>query len=80
MMKYYNIDEEIARRAHEMMSMRDYKPGSATEEYRVAIDEAAALVERKKQMVSPYYHQKLDSLLDAYARRLDSVYTRYVVK
>lgn len=69
-MNYYPIDEETARRAHEMMSMRDYKPGSATEEYRAAVDEAAALVARKKQLVSPYYHAKLDALLDTYARRL----------
>lgn len=70
MTRYYHIDENIARIAHEMMSMRDYKEGSATEEYRAAVDEAAALVERKKQKVSPYYHEKLDGLLDAYARRL----------
>lgn len=69
-MNYHPIDEETARRAHEMMSMRDYKPGSATEEYRDSVDEAAALVARKKQLVSSYYHAKLDALLDTYARRL----------
>ena len=69
-MKYYNIDENTARTAHYMVHMGDYKPGSATEGYRAAVDEAAALVERKKQTVSPYYHEKLDSLLDRYARRL----------
>ena len=68
--KYYPIDEGTARRAHEMMSFRDYRPGSATAEYRAAVDKAAELVERKKQSVSPYYHDKLDALLDRYARRL----------
>ena len=68
--KYYPIDEDTARRAHEMMSMRDYKPGSATAGYRAAVDEAAALVERCKAATSPYYHDKLDTLLDRYARRL----------
>ena len=68
--KYYPIDEDTARRAHEMMSMRDYKPGSATEEYRAAVDKAAALVERCKAATSPWYHGKLDALLDRYARRL----------
>lgn len=34
--KYYPIDEETARRAHEMMSMRDYPAGRATNEYRPA--------------------------------------------
>ena len=31
-MMYYPIDETTARRAHEMMSMRDYTPGSTTAE------------------------------------------------
>lgn len=67
---YYPIDENMARRSHEMMSMRDYKEGSATAEYRAAVDKTAALVERQKQKVSPFYHEKLDGLLDRYARRL----------
>ena len=65
---YYPIDETTARRAHEMMSMRDYTPGSTTAEYRRMVDQAAALVERQKQKVSPFYHDKLDALLDRYAR------------
>ena len=69
-MKYYEISEETARRSHEMMSMTDYRDGSATAGYRAAVDEAAALVERQKQKVSPFYHDKLDALLDRYARRL----------
>ena len=40
--KYYPIDEETARRAHEMMSMRDYPAGRATNEYRASVDKAAA--------------------------------------
>ena len=67
---YYEINEETARRANDMNSMRDYQTGSATAEYRAAVDEAAALVERQKQKVSPFYHEKLDALLDRYARRL----------
>jgi len=68
--KYYEINEETARRSHEMMSMTDYKPGSATAEYQAAVDKAAALVERKKKAVSPFYYDKLNALLDRYARRL----------
>ena len=67
---YYEINEESARLANDMNSMRDYKPGSATAEYRAAVDKAAALVERQKQKVSPFYHDKLDALLDRYARRM----------
>lgn len=69
-MKYYEIDETTARRSHEMMSMTDYREGSATAGYRAAVDEAAALVERQKKKVNPFYHEKLDGLLDRYARRL----------
>ena len=68
--KYYPIDEDLARRAHDMMSMRDYPANRATEEYRAAVDKAAALVERQKARVSPFYHGKLDALLDRYARFL----------
>lgn len=67
---YYPIDETTARRSHEMMSMTDYREGSATAGYRAAVDEAAALVEKQKNKVSPFYHDKLDGLLDRYARRL----------
>lgn len=67
---YYQIDEQTARTAHYMVHMSDYKPGSATASYRAAVDEAAALVEAQKAKVSPYYHDKLDNLLDRYARRL----------
>lgn len=68
--KYYPIDETTARRSLEMMSFSGYEPGSATAEYRQMVDEAAALVERCKAATSPYYHDKLDALLDRYARRL----------
>ena len=68
--RYYEIDEETARNAHYCVHMSDYKPGSATVEYRRAVDKAAALVEAKKARVSPFYHDKLDTLLDRYARRL----------
>lgn len=74
---YYEISEETARRANDMNSMRDYKPGSATAEYRGEVDKAAALVERQKQKVSPFYHDKLDALLDRYARRLAAYYNDY---
>ena len=67
---YYPINEDTARNAHYMVHMGDYKPGSATASYRAAVDEAAALVEARKAKISPYYHDKLDGLLDRYARRL----------
>ena len=75
--RYYEISEATARRANDANSMRDYKPGSATAEYRAAVDQAAELVERQKKAVSPFYHDKLDALLDRYARRLAAYYNDY---
>ena len=68
--KYYPINEELARRANEMNSFFSYVPGRATQSYRAEVDEAAALAERQKQRVDPMYHEKIDSLLDTYARKL----------
>ena len=68
--RYYEINEDTARNAHYCVHMSDYQPGSATNGYRAAVDKAAALVEARKAKVSPYYHDKLDALLDRYARRL----------
>lgn len=74
---YYPIDETTARCANDMNSMRDYRPGSSTAEYRAAVDKASALVEQRKQKVSPFYHDKLDGLLERYSRRLASYYNDY---
>lgn len=76
-MKYYEINEETARLANDVNSMRDYRHGSATEEYRAAVDKAAALVQAQKSKISPYYHDKLDALLDRYSRRLADYYNAY---
>ena len=70
MPKYYEIDEQTARRAKEAYSMSEYKPGSATAEYRAAVDQAAEIAEQHKQRVSPFYHDKIDAALDRYAKRL----------
>lgn len=76
-MQYYEINEQTARRANDVNSMSDYRPGSATEEYRAAVDKAAALVQARKAKISPYYRDKLDALLDRYARRLADYYNAY---
>ena len=67
---YYTINEAAAKRAKEANSFSDYKQGSATAEYRHYVDEAVQLAERQKRRVDPMYHQKIDSLLDTYARKL----------
>lgn len=38
--RYYEINEETARNAHYCAHMSDYRPGSATAEYRRAVDKA----------------------------------------
>ena len=67
---YYTINEAAAKRAKDANSFSDYKQGSATAEYRHYVDEAVQLAERQKRRVDPMYHEKIDSLLDTYARKL----------
>ena len=67
---YYSINEGAARRAKEMNSYSDYKPGNATAEYQHYVDNAFELAQAQKKRVDPMYHEKIDSLLDTYARKL----------
>ena len=67
---YYPINETAARRAKEMNSYFNYEPGSATAAYRQEVDKAAAIAEAQKARVDPMYHEKIDRLLDTYARKL----------
>ena len=43
---YYEINEQSARSAHEMMSFRDYKEGSLTAEYKGYVDKAYDLADK----------------------------------
>ncbi len=53
-----------------MSSYDEYVEGSATAAYRQAVDEAVRLAEAQKKCVLPIYHEKIDHLLDDYARAL----------
>lgn len=68
--QYYPINEELARRANDMNSYFDYKEGSATAEYKRSVDAAAKIAEEQKRKVDPIHHERIDRLLDTYARRL----------
>ena len=68
--RYYPINEGAARCAKEAISFSDYRPGSATAEYRHYVDQAVEIAERQKKRVEPEYHEKIDQLLDTYARKL----------
>ena len=70
MPKYYEISEAAAKRAKDMNSYSDYAPGSATAGYQQMVDEAYALAEKQKAQVDPVHHDKIDALVDRYARRL----------
>lgn len=69
-MKYYRINEEAAKQAKAAYSFSDYIPGSATAEYKESVDKAVSIAERQKALVDPMYHEKIDILLDTYARKL----------
>ena len=71
---YYPIDESLAKRAHEAMSFREYQTGSTTADYKIAVDEATGIAERQKSLVSEFYHEKIDNLLDSFSRRLADWY------
>lgn len=70
MPKYYPINEEAARRANDLNSFYTYKPGAATASYQRQVDAAYQLAEEQKQKVDPMYHDKIDYLVDLYARKL----------
>lgn len=74
---YHEINEDSARTAQDINSFRDYVPGSATAIYRSEVDRAAALVAAQKEKLSPFYHAKLDALLESYSRRLAAYYNDY---
>ena len=74
---YYPVDEALARAAQEANSFREYSPGSATREYRAAVDSAREVAARQKEKVDERYHEKIDRILDSYERRLASWYDRY---
>ena len=75
--KYYPINEETARRAKEMTSFRDYIPGTATARYKSMVDKAVAIADAQKEKTDPMYHEKIDSLLDLYARKLAENLNQY---
>lgn len=73
----YEVSEETARRAWESVHMSDYKPNSAGNEYRASVEEATRIAEAQKKRVSPFYHDKIDYLLDKYSKKLATWYNDY---
>ncbi len=74
---YYPVNEELAKAAQEANSFRDYALGSATREYRTAVDSAREVAARQKEKVDARYHEKIDRILDSYERQLAAWYDRF---
>ena len=67
----YEINEEMARRAHEMRSFRDYIPGKATADYQKQVAMAREVAEQAKaRCKTTAQRNRVDGLLDKYERTL----------
>lgn len=71
-MKYYEINEEVARQARGMWSFSEYEHGSKTAEYRAEVDRCYAEVERLPDELK----EKGAAMADRYARRLAEWYNK----
>jgi uncharacterized protein YecE (DUF72 family) len=60
-----------------MNSFFQFEEGTATDEYQGHVDEAAALAAARKARVDPRFHEKIDRLQDAYARKLAAWYNKH---
>lgn len=72
---YYEINEQSARTAHEMMSMQEYKEGSKTREYRSLVDNAydlAGQVEEKR----PLQLERAYKLAERYSRKMAEYFNK----
>jgi hypothetical protein len=67
--QYFPINEEMAKTAHNMMSMRDYQEGSKTAEYKGYADKAYDLAEQIAEK-RPKQAARAWKIATAYARRM----------
>lgn len=66
---YYTINEELAKRAHEMMSFRDYQEGSKTAEYQGYVNKAYDLADKVAQE-RPDEAERVYALAERYSRKM----------
>ena len=66
---YYEINEQSARSAHEMMSFRDYKEGSLTAEYKGYVDEAYDLADKVAES-RPEEADRVYGIADRYSKKM----------
>lgn len=72
---YYPINETAAKRAHDMMSMRDYKHGSTTNSYRAEADKAYDLADKIAEK-RPAEAERAYRLADRYSRKMSEYYNK----
>ena len=71
----------LLRQGYKVKVFDDYKSGSATAQYRAMVDAAYELGERQKGRIDPMHHEKIDRLLDRYARKLaENLNQRYAIE
>ena len=72
---YYPINEELAKQAHNMMSMRDYIEGSTTAGYRSAVDRAYDLADRVAEK-KPEEAERVYRLAERYSKKMAEYYNK----
>lgn len=72
---YYEINEQSARFAHEMMSFRDYKEGSLTVEYKGYVDEAYDLADKVAEN-RPEEADRVYGIAERYSKKNGSQFER----
>lgn len=73
--KYFEINENSARVAHDMMSMREYKTGSTTLGYRSEVDKVYDLAD-KTAAKRPSESERVYKLAERYSRKLADYYNK----
>lgn len=76
-MSNYTINEDTARRANDLRSFSDYKPGSATAGYRAQVAEAADTLKRVQALCqTDAQRERAEYLFDRYAATLANAINR----
>ena len=76
MVKYYEINEEMAKFANDANSYRDYKAGTATKIYKDFVDRVYKTVEKIKEE-KPNLAEKAEGMAERYSRKLAEYYNAY---
>lgn len=74
--KFYEINEEAAKTAHEMNRFDDYEPNSATTEYRAMVEKAYQTVD-KIEKERPAMLEKAEYMACRYSKKLAMYFNSY---